>query len=145
MPTTVIASIMSIKNSLPEDAEFVVFVVVEVVVSEVVAEVAVVEVVVVDSASEAELLLLFLFTTKLVPRPKREKFFIKTFIESISNNVHLEGIPQLLSTKSFESIKFLVDPLGVTQVRFGLRGPKGDPERISVTLPPCLCSRGLNI
>ena len=77
MPTTVIASIMSIKNSLPEDAEFVVFVVVEVVVSEVVAEVAVVEVVVVDSASEAELLLLFLFTTKLVPRPKREKFFYK--------------------------------------------------------------------
>ena len=70
---------MSIKKSLPEDAEFVVFVVVEVVVSEVVAAVAVVEVVVVDSASEAELLLLFLFTTKLVPRPKREKVFIKKF------------------------------------------------------------------
>ena len=46
----------------------VVFVVVEVV-SEVVDAVAVVEVVVEDGASEAELLLLFLFTTKLVPRP----------------------------------------------------------------------------
>ena len=62
--------------SLPEDAAFVVLVVVEVVVSEVVEAVAVVEVVV-DCASEAELLLLFLLTpcetTKLVPRPKITK------------------------------------------------------------------------
>lgn len=56
-------------SELPEDAVFVVLVVVEVVVSEVVEDVAVVEVVVVDCASEAELLLLFLLTTKLVPRP----------------------------------------------------------------------------
>ena len=55
-------------SDLPEEAVLVVFVVVEVV-SEVVDAVAVVEVVVEDSASEAELLLLFLFTTKLVPRP----------------------------------------------------------------------------
>ena len=55
-------------SDLPEEAVLVVFVVVEVV-SEVVDAVAVVEVVVEDSASEAELLLLFLLTTKLVPRP----------------------------------------------------------------------------